>query len=67
MMKPYIGTKVIMAETAEKDGKPGYRVRYAPDSYESWSPKEVFEEAYRPINKAEAKFAAQAIPVEGDK
>ena len=24
----------------------GYRVRY-PDGYESWSPKDVFEEAYR--------------------
>nr|WP_326184913.1 DUF2829 domain-containing protein [uncultured Oscillibacter sp.] len=27
----------------------GYRVRY-PDGYESWSPKDVFEEAYRPID-----------------
>ena len=25
----------------------GYRVIYAPDGYESWSPKEVFEVAYR--------------------
>ena len=26
--------------------EPGYRVRYQ-DGYESWSPKDVFEEAYR--------------------
>lgn len=27
----------------------GYRVRY-PDGYESWSPKDVFEAAYRPTD-----------------
>ena len=25
----------------------GYKVVYSPDGYESWSPKDVFEEAYR--------------------
>ena len=63
-MKQYIGTKVIMAEpmtvteaqkvldrelkpaTAEEDG---YLVEYK-DGYKSWSPKSVFEEAYKPYN-----------------
>lgn len=61
-MKQYIGTKMIQAEPAYRcDGKiypktgpypkrmdleDGYKVRY-PDGYVSWSPKEVFEEAYR--------------------
>ena len=61
-MKKFIGTKVIMAEpmtmteaqkvlgrelkpaTAEEDG---YLVEYK-DGYKSWSPKSVFEEAYKP-------------------
>ena len=61
-MNTYIGTKIIQAEPAFRiDGKvypesgpvprsmnreEGYRVRY-PDGYESWSPRDVFEEAYR--------------------
>lgn len=62
-MKKFIGTKVIMAEpmtmteaqkvlgreiksaTVEEDG---YLVEYK-DGYKSWSPKSVFEEAYKPI------------------
>lgn len=61
IMKKFIGTKVIMAEpmtmteaqivlsreikptTVEEDG---YLVEYK-DGYKSWSPKSVFEEAYR--------------------
>lgn len=46
-MKQYIGTKIIHAEPMEKNGREGYKVVYAPDGYESWSPKDVFEEAYR--------------------
>lgn len=53
-MNEYIGTKMIEAEPCpawkdagnHKAGDPGYRVRYA-DGYESWSPKDVFEAAYR--------------------
>lgn len=48
-MKTYIGVKVIKAEPMEKDGKPGYKVKYK-DGYESWSPKEAFEEAYRELD-----------------
>lgn len=62
-MKKFIGTKVIMAEpmtmteaqkvlgrelkpaTAEEDG---YLVEYK-DGYKSWSPKSVFDEAYKPF------------------
>lgn len=62
-MKKYIGTKVIMAEpmtmteaqkvlgreikpaTVEEDG---YLVEYK-DGYKSWSPKSVFDEAYKPF------------------
>lgn len=47
-MKRYIGTKIIHAvdEKHSESGREGYRVRYA-DGYESWSPKEAFENAYR--------------------
>ena len=53
-MQKYIGTKIIEAEPCKawkdtklhKAGEDGYTVRY-PDGYESWSPKDVFEEAYR--------------------
>ena len=48
-MKTYIGVKIIKAEPMEKDGKPGYKVKYK-DGYESWSPKEVSEEAYRELD-----------------
>jgi hypothetical protein len=51
-MRAYIGTKIIQAETQEKDGQPGYLVVY-PDGYRSWSPKAVFEEAYRPVSLTE--------------
>ena len=62
-MKKFIGTKVVKAEpmtmaeaqkvlgreikpaTVEEDG---YLVEYK-DGYKSWSPKSVFEEAYKPI------------------
>lgn len=46
-MKRYIGTKIIHAKPADRSAtEPGYFVQYA-DGYESWSPKDVFEEAYR--------------------
>ena len=44
-MKSYIGLKAVKAEPHTKDGKDGYKVVYK-DGYESWSPKETFEEAY---------------------
>lgn len=48
-MKNYIGVKIVKAELCEKDGKPGYRVKY-PDGYTSWSPKEAFEKAFRELD-----------------
>ena len=36
-------------------GTPGYKVIY-PDGYVSWSPKEVFEHAYREITEDEANL-----------
>lgn len=49
MTHKYIGTKIITAWSAlGKDGIPGYGVKYE-DGYTSWSPKDVFEAAYRDI------------------
>lgn len=51
-MQKYIGTKEVEAESREAlqhsalNPAPGYAVKY-PDGYESWSPKDVFEAAYR--------------------
>lgn len=37
-------------DTLENEGRTdGYHVRYK-DGYESWSPKDIFEEAYRPCD-----------------
>lgn len=65
-LEPYVGSKIIEAcpmdlsvfnETYSKvipktEGEHGYVVFY-PDGYVSWSPKVVFEEAYRKLNKKE--------------
>lgn len=59
-MEFYVGAKLIKAEKKpapydigeHKKGEPGYKVEY-PDGYTSWSPKDVFEEAYR---KADLDF-----------
>lgn len=37
----------VYMESADIRIAPGYAIRY-PDGYESWSPKDVFEAAYRP-------------------
>ncbi|MGN0998657.1 MAG: DUF2829 domain-containing protein [Faecousia sp.] len=74
-MKQYIGTKMIQAEPAYRvDGKvfvksqpvpsgyyieDGYKVVY-PDGYESWSPKDVFEAAYRPTDGMSFGLAIEA-------
>jgi hypothetical protein len=51
-MERYIGTKIILAEREDKEGRPGYKVVYE-DGYTSWSPLEAFERAYRRITDAE--------------
>lgn len=48
-MVRYIGTKLIEAIPAQKDGADGYKVVY-PDGYNSWSPADVFERAYLPLS-----------------
>lgn len=48
-MQNYIGVKIVKAELETKDGKEGYKVMY-PDGYVSWSPKDVFEKAYRVLD-----------------
>lgn len=45
MTHEYIGTKQVTAWSQDKDGAPGYAVKYA-DGYISWSPADVFEAAY---------------------
>jgi hypothetical protein len=67
-MQMYIGTKIIQAEQgpAPKDmgdykaGADGYVVRY-PDGYTSWSPKAVFEEAYRQCDNMNFGLAIEAM------
>lgn len=70
-MKTYIGTKIIKAKPMTRgdynkhrgweipaDENPddeGYLVQYDND-YVSWSPKDVFETAYRPVTEAEVRF-----------
>ena len=74
-MKQYIGTKIIQAEPAYRvDGKvfvkanivpsgvrieDGYKIIY-PDGYESWSPKDVFEDAYRATDGMSFGLAIEA-------
>lgn len=60
MTKEYFGTKRIWAWSVERDGKPGYAVKYA-DGYISWSPKEVFEEAYQPVGALSFGHALVAL------
>lgn len=51
-MKNYIGVKIVKAKPQEKDGRKGYQVVYQ-DGYVSWSPKEVFESAYKELDCAD--------------
>lgn len=75
-MQTYIGTKIIEAVPAIRKGgnvyeltqpipksmdpeEEGYKVRYQ-DGYESFSPKAVFEAAYRPIDGMNFGLAVEA-------
>lgn len=60
-MKEYIGTKQVFAEPQERDGKPGYKVQYPPDGYESWSPQDQFDAAYEDINELNFGHAVYAL------
>lgn len=66
--KLYIGAKLIRGtpmdevtflttvkrqiERADRETRPGYKVIY-PDGYVSWSPKEIFDNAYREVTDSE--------------
>ncbi|MHA1146460.1 MAG: hypothetical protein ACTSRW_17110 [Candidatus Helarchaeota archaeon] len=54
-LESYIGTKIIQAESQDRDGEKGYKVVYS-DGYVSWSPKDAFENAYRKITDGEKKL-----------
>lgn len=58
MTASYIGTKIVAAWPETRDGQEGYAVKYA-DDYISWSPKAVFEEAYRPVSPGEKSLIDQ--------
>lgn len=71
-MEKYLGVKLIEAEPQErykdvdyencllKNKQEGYKVIY-PDGYESWSPKDVFEKAYRKIDNLTFGLAIEAL------
>lgn len=59
-MKKYLGVKIIEAESEIKNGENGYKVVYE-DGYVSWSPKDVFEKAYRRINNLTFGLAIEAL------
>jgi hypothetical protein len=75
-MKKYLGVKIIEAEPMnlgdynklrgwtipdnEDPARAGYRVLY-PDNYISWSPKEIFEEAYRKTDGLTFGLAVEAM------
>ena len=51
MSQYYVGVKIVFAWPEKYADKEGYVVRY-PDGYQSWSPKEVFEDAYLPMGES---------------
>lgn len=51
-MKRYIGTKIILAEPIKMNNEDGYK---------SWSPKEVFEKAYRMTDNMTFGLALEAM------
>lgn len=61
-MKHFVGIKHIMAEPCVKDGKEGYKVIYE-NGYESWSPKNVFEDAYVEVKEDRADVIAKRLQI----
>lgn len=59
-MREFYGTKRVSAELAMKNGKAGYRVIYE-DNYESWSPLDVFDKAYQPLDALSFGHALVAL------
>ena len=64
-MEKYLGVKIIKAELQTKpnsmyENEEGYKVVYE-DGYISWSPKDVFEKAYRKIDNLTFGLAIEAL------
>ena len=67
-MPDYIGVKIVQAIRQpcpadihnSKKGDPGYKVVYE-DGYESWSPADVFNKAYRVTNAMSFGLAIEAM------
>jgi hypothetical protein len=60
-MKTYFGTKIVDAFPEDNtQGESGYAVIYE-DNYRSWSPKDVFEKAYQPLDKLSFGHAVIAM------
>lgn len=78
-MKSYVGSKIISAEpmtrhtflletnkeVPDEPDQSGYMVIYPPDGYKSWSPAEVFENAYREVTEGEKKMIVDLLPQSG--
>lgn len=60
MLKQYIGTKIILAESQDKDGQGGMKVIYK-DDYESWSPVDIFADTYRRTDNMNFGLAIEAM------
>lgn len=58
-IQPKSDKKALVFEGAYNQ-EDGYKVRYA-DGYESWSPEEVFEEAYREVGGMNFGLALEAV------
>jgi len=59
-MKTYIGTKTIQAKPESQNNQPGYAV-LSPDGCRSWSPEDVFEDAYREADGMSFGLAIEAM------
>lgn len=59
-MKSELPAKEIERIREQDKGQDGYIVKY-PDGYISWSPKDVFEEAYRPCDNMTFGLAIEAM------
>ena len=63
-MKAYYGTKLIHAEPQDKDGVAGFHGVYQQgqeNEYHSWSPADVFQEAYQTLESMSFGHAIKAL------
>lgn len=60
MTQFYVGCKLVQAWPQERNGKPGYAIKY-PDGYISWSPQDVFERAYLPLDEEDGTGITAAV------